>query len=105
MTDKKITIDLETVTAQLDSLKDEKARLQFELKQVNKNIEQLELQLTAVLSQLNVKSMDYGIYSFGWVEKSRRALDQRLLKEKYPQQFADCYVEKTSENFEFKINK
>lgn len=100
-----ITIDLETITAELDGLKDDKARLEFELKQVKKQIEQRELQLIALLGQMNVKSMDYGVYSFALVEKKRTALDQKLLKEKYPDQYAECYITKTSENFEFKINK
>ncbi len=47
----KITIDLEKITADLDLCKQEKARLSFELKNVEKEIEKMEMQ--------------YGLYSFG----------------------------------------
>lgn len=62
---KKITIDLDLITSEMDTLKDEKARLSFELKNVEKEIEKRELQLVTALQQADVKTMDYGVYSFG----------------------------------------
>lgn len=100
-----IKINLEEITKEFDALKNDKARLKFELNNIEKEIEKRELQLIALLGQMNVKSMDYGIYSFGLKETKRSALDQKLLKEKYPQQYQDCYLEKVSEKFEFKILK
>lgn len=100
-----VTINLDAITSEMDSLKDEKARLSFELKNIEKEIEKRELQLVALLGQMEVKSMDYGVYSFGLKETTRKALDQKLLKERYPDQYEACYVEKVSEKFEFKINK
>lgn len=101
----KVEIDLDLITKEMDTLKDDKARLTFELKQIEKEIEKREMQLCALLGQMDVKTMDYGVYSFGLKEYKRTALDQKLLKEKYPEQYNDCYVEKVSERFEFKINK
>lgn len=101
----KVTIDLDTITKELDQLKDERARFKFELSKIEKDIEIREMQLSALLGQMNVSSMDYGVYSFGIKKVSRTALDQKLLKEKYPKQYEDCYVTKISEKFEFKINK
>ena len=101
----KITIDLDTITRELDSLKDDKARLKFELNNREKEIEKREMQLSALLGQMDVKQMDYGVYSFGMKEVTRTALDQKLLKEKYSEQYNACYVQKISEKFEFKINK
>lgn len=101
----KIKIDLDTITRELDSLKDDKARLKFELNNIEKEIEKREMQLSALLRQMDVKQMDYGVYSFGIKEVTRTALDQKLLKEKYPEQYNACYVQKISEKFEFKINK
>lgn len=49
--------------------------------------------------------MDYGIYSFGLVEKKRTAFDQALFKEQEPEMFNKYYLTKTSEKFDFKINK
>lgn len=100
----KVTIDLDTITKELDALKDERARFKFELSKIEKDIEVREMQLSALLGQMNVSSMDYGVYSFGIKEVSRTALDQKLLKEKYPEQYEACYVTKVSEKFEFKIN-
>lgn len=99
-----VTIDLDLITRELDQLKDDKACYQFELKNIEKEIEKREMQLCALLGQMDVKQMDYGVYSFGLKEYKRTALDQKLLKEKYPDQYNDCYVEKVSERFEFKIN-
>lgn len=100
-----VTIDLDAITSQMDALKDEKARLQFELKNIDKEIEKLELQLIALLNQSDVKQMDYGVYSFGLKETKRTAFDQRLFKEEQPEMFNKYYITKTNEKFEFKINK
>lgn len=101
----KLTIDLDTITKELDEFKDSRARLKFELNAVEQEIEKRELQLTAALGQMGVDTMDYGIYTFGFKTTYRKALDQKLLKEKYPEQYNDCYIQKESQKFEFKINK
>ena len=79
----KIEIDLDVITDTMDNLKKEKARLEFDLKEVNKEIEKYELQLIALLGQMKVREMDYKCYSFGLKEISRTALDQKYLKEHY----------------------
>jgi hypothetical protein len=101
----KITIDLDLITSEMDTLKDEKARLSFELKNVEKEIKKRELQLVTALQQADVKTMDYGVYSFGWKTTKRKAFDQKLFKEKQPDLFNQYYIEKETEKFEFKINK
>lgn len=99
----KIEIDLDVITDTMDNLKKEKARLQFDLKEVEKEIEKYELQLIALLGQMNVKEMNYKSYSFGLREISRTALDQKYLKEHYSDIADKCTFTKTSEKFEFKI--
>ena len=99
----KIEIDLDLITQKVDELKDTKSRLQFELNGVNKELEKYELQLVALLGQMNVKSMDYKMYHFGLVEKSRTAIDQKYLKEHYSEIAEKCTFTKTNEVFEFKI--
>ena len=101
----KVEIDLDLITKEMDTLKDNKARLSFELKQVEKEIEKRELQLVALLKQMDVKQMDYGVYSFGLKEVKRTAFDQRAFKEAEPEMFNKYYLEKVNEKFEFKINK
>ena len=101
---KKVTIDLDALTTEMDALKMEKARLSFELNNINKEIEKRELQLLALMSQMDVKEMQHGIYSWGLKEVSRTSLDQKMLKELYPEQYNACYVQKMSERFEFTIN-
>ena len=59
---KKVTIDLEAITQEMDGLKDSKARLEFELKKTKQRIEVLELQLTALLNQQGVNEFNYGVY-------------------------------------------
>lgn len=100
-----ITIDLDKITNEMDALKDDKARLKFELSNIEKEIEKREMQLSVLLSQSKVEWMDYGVYSFGFKTVTRQALDQKLLKEKYPEQYNVCYIPKVSKKFEFKINK
>lgn len=99
----KIEIDLDVLTDTMDNLKKEKARLQFDLKEVDKEIEKYELQLIALLGQMQVKEMNYKSYSFGLYEKTRTALDQKYLKENYADIAEKCTFTKTSEKFEFKI--
>ena len=99
----KIEIDLDVITDTMDNLKKEKARLEFDLKEVNKEIEKYELQLIALLGQMKVREMDYKCYSFGLKEISRTALDQKYLKEHYSDIAEKCTFTKKSEKFEFKI--
>lgn len=99
----KIEIDLDVITDTMDNLKKEKARLEFDLKEVNKEIEKYELQLIALLGQMKVREMDYKCYSFGLKEISRTALDQKYLKEHYSEIAEKCTFTKKSEKFEFKI--
>ena len=60
-----VKINLDEITAQMDELKDTKARYEFELKKVKEEIEKRELQLVALLNQMGVNEMQHGIYSFG----------------------------------------
>lgn len=99
----KVEIDLDVITETIDNLKKEKARLQFDLKEVDKEMEKYELQLIALLGQMNVKEMNYKCYSFGLKEVSRTSLDQKYLKEHYSDIAEKCTFTKTSEKFEFKV--
>lgn len=101
----KATIDLDVITKEMDALKDDKARYEFELKKVKEEIEKRELQLTALLSQQGINEMTYGIYSFGFVTKQRTALDQKYLKENFADIAQKCTFTKENSSFEFKINK
>lgn len=101
----KVTIDLDLITSEMDALKAEKARLKFELNNIDKEIEKRELQLIAVLQQAKVESMDYGVYTFGFKQTTRKALDQKLFKSEEPEIFEKYCIEKVNEKFDFKINK
>ena len=101
----KIEIDLDAITARRDELMDLKARYAFEQKQVEKEMEKLDLQLIALLDQTGTDSMDYGSYTFGWKISQRTSLDQKYLKEHYADIAAKCTFTKESKNFDFKINK
>ena len=101
----KITIDLDLITTQLDELYDQQARLKFELKNVEKEIDKREFKLKALLDDLQVNEMMHNSYSFGWTEKTINRLNQSMLKEKYPQQYEECYLPSVSKVFKFNINK
>ena len=99
-----VKINRDEITAQMDELKDTKARYEFELKKVKEEIDKRELQLIALLNQMGVNEMQHGIYSFGLKVKQRTALDQKYLKEHYKEIAEKCTFTKESESFEFKIN-
>lgn len=99
----KIEIDLDTITKELDQIKDDMARYKFELGKLEKEKEKRVIQLTALLGQMDVKSMDYGAYTFGWKEYKRTAFDQQLFKREQPELFQKYYIPKVTERFEFKI--
>ena len=99
-----VKINLDEITAQMDELKDTKARYEFELKKVKEEIEKRELQLIALLNQMGVNEMQHGIYSFGLKVKQRTALDQKLLAQELPDIYNKYKITKESESFEFKIN-
>lgn len=101
----KVSIDLDAITEQLDDLYDQQARLKFELKNIEKEIDKREFQLKALLDSLQVDEMVHKTYSFGYVEKTINRLNQSMLKEKYPQQYEECYLPSVSKTFKFHINK
>lgn len=101
----KIEIDLNEITARMDELKDTRAKLKFELNNVEKEIEKEELKLIAVLDKTGTDSMDYGVYSFGWKVTTRKAFDQKLFGAEHPDLLEQYKVEKENKVFEFKINK
>ena len=100
-----VKLDLKLITSEMDELKKQKAALDFDLKNVKTEIEKRELQLIALLNQMEVKEMQYGVYSFGLKLKKRTALDQKYLKEHYADIVEKCTFTKENESFEFKINK
>ena len=97
-------IDLDKVTSEMEELKDAKARLEFELKEVKKKIEKNELILVAVLNQNGVNEYQHGVYTFGWRTKTRTAFDQALFKEKEPVLFEQYKTTKETQDFVFSIN-
>ena len=101
----KIEIDLDAITARRDELMDLESRYKFELKQVTKEMEKLDLQLIALIDQMDVDSMDYKTYTFGWKTTTRTALDQKYLKEHFADIAKQCTFEKENRVFDFKINK
>lgn len=101
----KIKIDLDAITQRRDELLDLKARYNFELKQIEKEAETLDLQLIALLQQTGAEEMQYKTYKFGWKTTVRNSLDQKYLKEHYEDVFNACYFKKENRTFEFKINK
>lgn len=100
-----VEINLEDLTQRMDFLKDVQASYKFELNEVEKEIEQIELQLQAVLTANNLNEMQYGKYSFGWVERKRKAFDQTLFSQEQPELFAQYKIEKTSNVFKFRLGE
>lgn len=99
----KIEIDLDAITKRRDELMDLKARYNFELKQVEKEMETLDLQLIALLEQTGTDEMQYGNYSFGWKTTTRTALDQKYLKEHFADIAQKCTFTKENRTFNFKL--
>lgn len=97
--------DLKQLTESMDCLKDQKARLDFELKQVDKEIGRIELILQNHLKQLGVDSMDFGPYSFGWKTTVSERFNQKKFGEAYPDLLEKFKLPSESKKFEFKINK
>ena len=101
---KKNDVDLESLTAQMDDVKDTIARLKYELKEAEKKESKLQLVFESLLTNLNVEEMTHGIYSWGFVEKTTNRLNQGKIKEDYPDVYQACYLPSTSKTFKFKIN-
>ena len=100
-----VKLDLKLITSEMDELKKQKAALDFDLKNVKTEIEKRELQLIALLNQMEVKEIQYGVYSFGLKIKKRTALDQKLLAQELPDIYNKYKTTKESESFEFKISR
>ena len=100
-----MNIDLERLTSEMDDLKDQEARLKFELKNVQQQISKIEIQLQVLLDQSDVLTMDFGVYSFGWKVSTCRRFDQSKFGAEHPQLLEKYKTETTTKRFEFKINK
>ena len=96
--------DLKLLTDQMNELKDMKAKLEFELKNCEKNINEVELELQNILRRANVDSMDYGIYTFGWKTVTSRRFNQKAFGEAHPDLLEQFKLPTKSKRFEFKIN-
>lgn len=96
---------LAQLTCTMDALKDQKARLKFELQNTEDEIKKIQLELEQILSRANADEMHFGIYRFGWVTSSRKAFDQSLFGKDYPELLEKYKVEKETKKFEFKINQ
>lgn len=101
----KIELDLEEITKQMDDLKDLEARLKFDLKNTQKEIEKIELKLEALLESMDVESMDFGIYSFGWETSKHKAFSQKAFGQVYPDLLEKFKIETETKKFEFYINR
>lgn len=96
--------NLKELTFQMDELKKQKAELEFMLKNNEKEIEKIELQLQNILSQTGADSMDYGIYTFGWKVTTSRRFNQKAFGQMYPDLLEKFKLPTESRKFEFKIN-
>lgn len=96
--------NLKELTFQMDELKKQKAELEFMLKNNEKEIEKIELQLQNILSQTGADSMDYGIYTFGWEVTTSRRFNQKAFGRMYPDLLEKFKLPTESKKFEFKIN-
>lgn len=96
--------NLKELTFQMDELKKQKAELEFMLKNNEKEIEKIELQLQNILSQTGADSMDYGIYTFGWKVTTSRRFNQKAFGQMYPDLLEKFKLPTESKKFEFKIN-
>lgn len=97
--------NLKELTFQMDELKKQKAELEFMLKNNEKEIEKIELQLQNILSQTGADSMDYGIYTFGWKVTTSRRFNQKVFGQMYPDLLEKFKLPTESRKFDFKINK
>lgn len=106
MTEKDLqSVDLKELTRQMDEFKLKEAELKFNLKKTQEEIEKIELQLQNVIEKAGVESMDFGIYSFGWEIKKRKAFSQKAFAQVYPDLLEKFKLETETKNFVFKINK
>lgn len=99
----KQTIDLEKTTQAMDALKQEEARLKFELKNVQDEMEKQQLILETALRYAKVDSMTYGIYSFGWKNITSRRFNQKKFSEDHPDLLEQYKTEITNSKFDFKV--
>lgn len=98
-------VNLEELTLKMDELKDLEARLKFDLKNTQEEIEKIELQLQNVIEKAGVSNMDYGVYTFGWEVKKRKAFSQKAFGQVYPDLLEKFKLETETKSFVFKINK
>lgn len=98
-----MTNELKSLTDEMIETKDLIARYKFELKQLEKKKEQLDLKLIRVLKENQVNEMDLGNCRFYLKTMQRTMFDQGLFKDEHPDLFEKYYTTKEKEVFEFKL--
>lgn len=97
-------LNLHSLTQTMDQLKDQKARLEFELKNIDEQISKVEIELKNILSKMGVESIDYGVYTFGWTTTTSKRFNQKAFGAQYPDLLEKFKLPSQSRRFEFKIN-
>ena len=63
------------------------------------------MKLQNVIEKMGVDTMNYGIYTFGWETKKRKAFSQKAFGQVYPDLLEKFKIETETKSFVFKINK
>lgn len=85
--------------------KKEKAFVDFQQKQLEKEINEAELQLQGYLTDNNIDGYKQsGIYSFGWKVTTSNRFNQKAFGEDYPELLAKYKLQSESRKFEILIN-
>ena len=98
-------INLQEITAVCEELKDTQARLKFELKQTEDQLDKYYSILENLLERSNVDSMSYGPYIWKYKTTVRRTFNQSLFKESHPDLYEEFKMPSESKKLEFKIYK
>jgi predicted phage-related endonuclease len=98
-------MELQEIVHKMDELQKEKKLYEFYLKNIQKEEEKLELEMQNILHKVEAETMEYGVYTFGWKETTRKAFNQKAFGEAHPELLEKFKLESVSRKFEFKINK
>lgn len=100
---KKVNIDLDLIIDEIDAIKKDIKRYQFEIKQLEPELEKRQAKLVSFLGQLDVKEMQHKNYVFGFKTSSRTAFDQKLFAEEHKDLYEKYKITKEKEDFYCKL--
>ena len=98
------TQEIASLLEYINEKKKEAAKVEFDLKQLNQDIEEAQLLLKRHLEENKKDVMECGVYSYGWKITTSNRFNQKLFGEEHPDLLEKYKLPTETRKFQILIN-